>query len=758
MSRVVPASMTAAWKDSVKVGDLKPTVRATIQIQRQRGFSYDTAYMTGGSFSSSTDHHAGTYTSMIFGDANYPREIRNIQSCTWQRSADQDVATCTITLLNSEVTPIGNSAEDSAADDFEQSGAFTYNRGSTRLGPGILSSNPWGYETDLGWNGMFVPDRLIKTYEGYGADYSKAACDDPHLVQTGTWLIDSVDYTADGVITLTCRDLGRLLLDQICFPPIIPFAQYPLSWVKVQSRQVRARDCFGGSWQGRLGRFGRATSSNRLYYGRGLVDPPYPYYTSSTGTWNGHTEADALRNGDGEYWVSTGQDTRNSFVWWQFDLTKAKSIAAIRLKCAMGPYVAYISVHNGTKWLGTKNIPYKVTTAGVNNGSGIRYMKATILDRSTSTAATQEIMLPRKVRTAKKIRITFTRLAHNGVGTRPWRAALRDMQIYTGSWSRLGYHRGNVLKVVGNYADYTDIVQIACAWAGFYWPMASTGASYMRRRPYPGAVDTIQHPVPSLQLTEGRVWGEFQATYTAGLADLTVDTFDKKPLMDMINYVRDVTGFRFFVDEMGRAVWRMPNLWSLGNFVTGQSATSYHNRVSWGRTSEIVTLDERETLLDYGTQLSSANIRERIFVANVTGKIGSLIEGFNPYPVGMRRITGWTDQHFGSKAETRVMADFISAQQMFSWKKGQATIPGYPKIQVDDQIRIYERVTNETFYHYVLGVESSLDMNTGEYTYKLNTHWLGENPSDAWVVRVNELSAGTKAYLNLLNFNTVNYG
>lgn len=754
MSRNVPASMTTAWKSQGKIGAQKPVVRATIQVQRQKLFPYDTAYMNGGSFSSSSDHHRGYYTSMFFGEPSWPKELRNIQSCSWNRSLEQDVATCTITLLNSDPTPIGNSTEVSAADDWEQQGVMTYNRGLTKLNGGVTGSNPWGYAGDAGWKNMIVPDRVVKTYEGYGADYSVDACDDPNLVQTGVWLIDDVQYTAEGVIVISMRDIGRLLLDQICFPPVVPYAQYPLSWVKVHTAAVKGRAPTGGAWLGQLQKYGRAISSNRAYIGQGLTDPPYKAYVNSVGGWNGHAESDALRAGDGyQYWVSTGQSSRHSFVWWEYDLYKAKPVSAVRLKCYRGPYVVYISVHNGTKWLGTKTIPYKVTTEGINNGAKIRYMKAAIVDRQSGVAAVNDIVLPRKVRNAKKIRITFTRLSNNIVGNYPWRAGLLDMKIYTGNYADLGFHKGDILKVVGNYVDYADIVQVACAWAGWYWPKSSLGVHYMRRRTYPGSADFIRQQYNSLQLTDGRVWGQIHGTLTAGLADLTVEQFDKKPLMDMINYVRDLTGFRFHIDELGRAVFRMPNLWSttgLGNYVTPQSVTDLDNHLWWGRTTSIVTIDERETLLDYATQLDSKNIRERIFVANVTGKVGTVIRGFNPYPVGMRRYSGWTDQHFATKQECRVMADFINARQMFSWKKAEATIPGYPKIQVDDQIRIYERVTNETFYHYVLGIESSLDMNSGEYIYKLQTHWLGERPQDAWAVKVEELAGVTQAYLREL--------
>ena len=40
-----------------------------------------------------------------------------------------------------------------------------------------------------------------------------------------------MEFTHDGLITVQCRDLARLLLEQIAFPPVIPRAtDYPLLW------------------------------------------------------------------------------------------------------------------------------------------------------------------------------------------------------------------------------------------------------------------------------------------------------------------------------------------------------------------------------------------------------------------------------------------------------------------------------------------------------------------------------------------------
>jgi hypothetical protein len=171
-----------------------------------------------------------------------------------------------------------------------------------------------------------------------------------------------------------------------------------------------------------------------------------------------------------------------------------------------------------------------------------------------------------------------------------------------------------------------------------------------------------------------------------------------------------------------------------------------------GRTSEIVNIDEEETLLSYSTTLDSTNIRERIFVANLVGGKGVVIKGFNPYPIGLKRVAGWTDQRFKTKYETRVMADMIAANAMFTYRTSQMSIPANPSIQVDDQVRILERITSETYYHYVLGIKSNMDLEEGTWIYDMTTHWLGEDPESAWAVDSEVLDNVTQQYLAELGY------
>ena len=248
----------------------------------------------------------------------------------------------------------------------------------------------------------------------------------------------------------------------------------------------------------------------------------------------------------------------------------------------------------------------------------------------------------------------------------------------------------------------------------------------------------------------GRVWGDFEQTGTGNYVGpasgfsvkLGVDVWDKKPLMDGISYVRDIVAFNFFIDETGGAVWRSPNIWTVGNYVhptAGGAVTGY--------TTTVVDIDERVTLMDMTSRLSSRNVREQVFVANVAGGLAATAAGFNPYPSGLRRVGGWTDQRFATQEEVQVMADLITVRQAFTYRENGVVIPGNPAIQIDDQVRVYERVAEEGYYHYVKGVDSEWNLEDGTWKYNLTTHWLGETPFDSWAFDPNALAEATKTYL-----------
>jgi hypothetical protein len=360
---------------------------------------------------------------------------------------------------------------------------------------------------------------------------------------------------------------------------------------------------------------------------------------------------------------------------------------------------------------------------------------------TTDDDGTTEFVFGTPITDATKIRLTFHGLTNSGLGPFPYRAGVRDVHVLTGSSVSTTVDGGTHRE--GNYGDYTDIVKLMLAYGGFYWPSTRRLARFKK------SDGTYEINVPSTSdpyLGSGRVWGDIEETRTTGIVPLPPDMFDKKPLMDIINGIRDIVAFIFFVDETGGAVFRSPNFWQIGNYLSDLSGGA-----RTGRTTNVLTLDERTVLIGVEARLSSANVRERVFVANSTGKYGALAAGFNPYPSGMRRVAGWTDQHFRSKKECQIMADLITVRQMFTYRTDRVTIAGYPGIQIDDQVRIFERVTNEGYLHYISGIECDWNLEDGKWIYTLDTQWLGTVPFAQWAVNPAKLSAETQQYLKTIN-------
>jgi hypothetical protein len=730
--RVITPETDEAWRSEVKAGPTRPVVRATVQKAHMRTYPYNTENAPGADY----DHERprrGHFANLLFGGEEAIREIRGLRRCSWSRSVDQDVAECTLTVLNSELVSIGDLDE---SDDFELPGYFTFSRGTT-----LPSENRWGFTSETGWNDVLAPDRLVRTYEGYGSDMDVAPGDDPNLYISGTWLIDEVSYASNGDIEIQMRDLGRLLVDAIAFPPIVPRDDYPMTWSRIRTEQVEGRDATGGDWG-----VPKSTvqTSNDYYVGAGIQDTPK--YVQASGVVMGHKPRDPLRDDEEDerkYWLSTGQESPDSMVWWQQTFDNPEGLAAIRFRTSGGPFKVYVSVQRDDgKWYGKKKIPYKVTTEGIDIEAKIPFVQSLTAERGRLF----DLVLRRKYANVKRIRLTFTHLRRMWPGgTYRWRAGLHRVRVYTGPFNALDFAPGTKLKAVGNYRDFSDIVRWCAAWAGFWWP-ESNSIDWMRFST-DGPKEHYTYPINDAALPRGRVWGTFQNTGTGGEADLTAEQFDKQPLLSMIQHVKDIVGFNFWIDEAGGVVWRMPNLYEAGNYVTRDHKSS---RFQPPRTTDFVTIDEEETLLDYSTRVSSRNLRERIFVSDAMGKHGAVVKGYTPYRTGLRRIAGWSDQHFRGNRECRVAADMIAARQMFDFRRSRVSIWGNPAIQVDDQIRIFERVTNETYFHYVLGVSSDLDMDQGTWSYALETHWLGERRSDAWVIDPEVLDGATQSYLNLL--------
>lgn len=638
------------------------------------------------------------------------KELPNVKSVKWKRSVSGDIGGCTIELWNTKPLPPGTGPDK--GDSFDQLGYYTHNRGRTSY-----SQTHWGHDENE-WRNTLMPDSMIITYQGYGeANYGLLPENDPAVVQTGVWLVDDVQFTADGLITVECRDGARLLADQISFPPVVPLPLYPVRWEHYHNVNLPN------------------VVQNQI------VNPFRPQYeTSSNFVWSGHNAVhghhgvDGFDVSDGTFWMSVGNSRPNAgyaYEWLQGRITKtAFSISTLRLHVWGGPYRVYISIRSNGVWQGSRVVPYDPNNpASGPNGADIPYVHESRIGRDEAiTWAFSQLYT-----NVDAVRVTFTDLYNSGIGPYVYRAGVRDIQVGGGTPTLVG---GGVDRR-GNYGDYSDIIKVLLAWGGFYWPQ--NGKMYLTN------TNTQTHTFATNDafLQKGRVWGDIQNAGVAGKVELGAEIWDKKPLLDAIGYIKDILGFIFFVDEQGAAQWRSPNTFKVGNWrsdVNGQNLT---------RVTTYKTIKDDQAILGLRATLSSRNVRDHVFVANVNGRIGAVSAGRVPSG-GFRRVAGWTDQNFLTVAECQVMADLITLRQMFTFRQNTLRIPADPGIQVDDQVEILERTTGEAYKHHVSAIDSSWELESGVWSYDLTTSWLGESPAGEWAFDTNGLAAATVTYLTAL--------
>lgn len=701
----VSAFTSSAWTSGDYTGTRKPVMRATIQRVSMSNTPY--AMLTTGDWS---HHHS--FSSLMFNQAGLIREFP-VESIKWSRSVEADAATVEITVANVSYTP-GQGGPNAA--DFDYPGWYTPNRGDDTF------FDDWNYDANT-WLNWFLPDRLVRTYEGYGSDGSADPELDTHMSPSGVWLIDSVDMSTQGTITLKGRDLGRLLLDQYAFPPATPIGIYPLwfdTFHQVANPDTKVID---GAWHSPtyLGdsnsRFAKLKDGNIAA-------------SSSTGVVRGHKGSHAVDGNPDTYWLSAGSAKNYPWEYIEFNVPN-DNVAIIRINVLGGIYNGKISLRRDGKWLGHKIVPADSADDGPDMDIAMRvpFMRSFWVDE---VGGTIEIPLHKVHKGIDRIRLTFRSQWNSGIGDRKYRTAVQEVKY--GRATKVQKGKGTTRH--GSYSDYTDIVRWLCSWAGLHLP---DGA---KRYTKSGAIAMSVPNDPTLPT--GSVFGELNQTGTAGIARWDAQTFDQKPLMDGISAIRETTGFDFWIDEYGRVIWRLPNIWTKGNFL---SNTSTGKSV---RTSAMLTIDERQTLTDMSVTLSSENVRETIFIANVAGNYGASVAGYNPAPTGMRRVAMWTDQHFGSTEECLVAADLLALKQMYLYRQNKVTIAANPAIQIDDQIIIKERVTGEGYLHRVLGIDSTWDAESGKWVYQLTTAWLGKAAYTRTTFDPTRLDSRTIIYLNKL--------
>lgn len=252
-----------------------------------------------------------------------------------------------------------------------------------------------------------------------------------------------------------------------------------------------------------------------------------------------------------------------------------------------------------------------------------------------------------------------------------------------------------------NYKDISSIVVLLCLWAGFWLK------------------DDRNRPV---------VYGNIEQTGFTPDAPISPDFFDKRTIIDVINELKAIVGYISWVDQEGAFHFESKNIWEKGNF-----------RYNGIHTNDIFDLDENTNLMDYNVSVTKASDRSDIYVSaedpqqNLPGtkSIRHIWRPANPGEAWGTFLRGMNvPMMLAVKADVKLSAMSLMSQliHLYLWfarRNGSATIPGNPCIDINDQVRILERVTGESFYHYVNGVRSEHDLETGVYTMELSTNWLG---------------------------------
>lgn len=325
-------------------------------------------------------------------------------------------------------------------------------------------------------------------------------------------------------------------------------------------------------------------------------------------------------------------------------------------------------------------------------------------------------------------------LARDPSGTGFWvLAANGDVTPYDAEfWGQPGYtgltgykwHEGNF------NGDWMEIVKEILMWGGFTF--------------YQDDLEFTEEP---------SVLGNLESTGIFTNTTVSGDKFDKKTLMDVIKELTEVVGYRFRIDEEGRARYESPNFWRAGNF-DRDGIPIYVNALGERVDPEdgdpfIPIVHESEDLLQYNVTLSSSDKRSEIIIGTDspnpkdptrTGYIvhyppHSLerVAGNTPSMRGIERTAMWISQLFENEQERRLMAELIGLHAWFASRVGSCSIIANPALSIDDQVRIIERNTSETFIHLISSISSSNDLDSGEYTMDLSTNWLGT--ADDWVIK-----------------------
>ena len=158
--------------------------------------------------------------------------IDNIKQVVYTDQISQDAPTLTVQLYNINTTAY---SQGPTANAFGDPGALSFTYASTSLNQSLWNQQTTNPLYQLAY--LLRENALIRWYFGYGGrsfpSYTDALAANVMLLK-GPFLVDQVSIESNtGLITLTCRGaVGKMMLDQNLYPPVVPVSQYTSSGIQ----------------------------------------------------------------------------------------------------------------------------------------------------------------------------------------------------------------------------------------------------------------------------------------------------------------------------------------------------------------------------------------------------------------------------------------------------------------------------------------------------------------------------------------------
>lgn len=706
--------------------------------------------------------------------------LPNVVSFSAEESVDVDAFDATIVIQNQKMPVYGDGP--SSTGEFGDPGFYSPTRGQH---PDAVTR--WGYSTNA-WEDVLVENALIRTFEGFGGQTKSLnqALTDGNLVQTGTWLVDDIDINAAAnTITLRLRSMAKLLVDQRLMPPLVPATDadgcqvYPLSYPRyvtlygsgVESPGIGYGTAELGDYGGGTrwivgGAFGNAESPcSPLGEGYWLVGDDGGVFTlgylgfhgSAAGAALNHplTGMDSHPNGRG-YWLVAEDGGVFSYGDVGYygsvpdDSITVTNIVDISATPSGAGYVIFGS-NGGVYTYG--NAVFAGSGVGTISGTGVAGAHHPSVAGYWIVTHTGHVYAFGSATYYGGIDGAFSDVVdiaptHTGSGYYLLRA---NGAVYT--YGDAVYHGSPVEQAITLNDDAVEIVVHPDGLG--YWIVAADGGVFTygagmafhgslpgpwtNLASVPTAYNDLSQVIEELLLWSGfwlndggtnpDIHGNIEPTGTFPTEGLSGELFDKKHPIDAINAIKETVGFIFWVDHEGAARFTSPNFYEVGNWLPSGSHSDWVPEID-----EELQMTNLTASRHHGFLRSSLDIVSWAADDSVTGTVTTTFT-----PSDFSHLKGMVvpaihvvDAHL-EQGDVELMAELIDIHLHMMRRTTSISCWANPLIDIDDQVRIWERQSGEADIYYVRSISRNFDRSSGEYTMTITGSWLADG-TGAWSI------------------------